>query len=111
MPRGRTSPVGAVTINANGYSQTKVENGKWVGTHQLILEEKIGRKLLPGERAIFADGNKENLSPDNIELNKTSVVQSTQARIAKLTAEIEDRLALIKELESELERMIDEETD
>jgi hypothetical protein len=110
MPRGRTSPVGAVTINANGYSQTKVENGKWVGTHQLILEEKIGRKLLPGERAIFIDGNKENLDPDNIDLNKNSVAQSTRARIAKLQAEIEDRLAIIKELESELSKL-DEQPD
>jgi len=101
MPRGRSSPVGAVTVNANGYSQTKTENG-WIGTHQLILEEKIGRKLLPGERAIFIDGDRKNLDPSNIDLNKGSVTQSIKARIAKLQAEIEDRQATIKELESEL---------
>jgi len=109
MPRGRSSPIGTVTINANGYSQTKVGEGKWTGTHQLILEKKLGRKLRPGERAIFKDNNRSNLDPDNIELNKGSVTQSTKARIAKLRAEIEDRQAIITELEESLKR--DEETD
>jgi hypothetical protein len=100
MPRGRPSKVGDVTVNANGYSQTKTETG-WVGTHQLVLEEKLGRKLLPGERAIFIDGDRTNLHPDNIDLNKSSVSQSIKAKIAKLQSEIEDRQALIKDLEKE----------
>lgn len=102
MPRGKISKVGSVTINANGYSQTKVDNGKWVGTHTLILQEKLGRVLKPGERAIFKDGNKENLHPDNIVLSEATSSRSIQARIAKLRAEIEDRVALIKDLEQQL---------
>lgn len=100
MPRGRTSPVGTETVNANGYTQVKTETG-WTGKHTLVLEEKLGRKLRPGERAIFKDGNKENLEPDNIELS-ASATKSIQSRIAKLRAEIEDRQALIKDLEEEL---------
>ena len=101
MPRGRTSPVGTETVNANGYTQVKTDTG-WTGKHTLVLEEKLGRKLRSGERAIFVDGDKSNLSPDNIELATTST-KSVQSRIAKLQAEIEDRQALIKDLEEELE--------
>lgn len=102
MPRGRTSPIGTVTVNANGYSQTKVGEGKWLGTHVVILEEKLGRKLRPGERAIFVDSDKTNLSPDNIQLAETMSTRSIEARIARLEAEIADREGLIKDLRSQL---------
>jgi hypothetical protein len=101
MPRGQASPVGTITVNANGYSQTKTEEG-WVGTHILILEKKIGRKLKPGESARFKDNNRRNLNPDNIYLAEHTSTKSIQAKIAKLTAEIEDRQAMIKDLEKEL---------
>jgi len=103
MPRGKISPPGSITINANGYSQTKIENGKWIGTHVLILEEKLGRKLRAGERALFKDGDKTNLDPDNIILGESYSKSSVLARIARLRAEVDDRLAVIKDLESQLE--------
>jgi len=102
MPRGKASVVGTVTINANGYSQTKTENG-WRATHTLILEARIGRKLRAGESARFRDGDKSNLDPENIYLAEHSSTRSVQAKIAKLRAEVEDRLALIKDLEALLE--------
>jgi hypothetical protein len=102
MPRGRTSELGTETTNALGYTQVKTEEG-WVGKHILILQEKLGRKLRSGERAIFSDGDKENLDPDNIILAEPRSARSLRARIAKLQAEIEDRQALIKDLEKELE--------
>jgi hypothetical protein len=101
MPRGQASPVGTVTVNANGYSQTKTENG-WVGTHTLILEERIGRKLRPGESARFKDNNRSNLDPDNIYLVEHTTCRSIKAKIAKLQAEVFDKQAQIQDLESEL---------
>lgn len=102
MPRGKPSPVGTVTVNVNGYSQTKTEDRGWVGTHTLVLEARLGRLLRGDERAIFKDGNKRNLTPENIELSKNSSMKSIKARIAKLQAEVDDRLAMIKDLESSL---------
>jgi len=101
MPRGEKSPVGTVIINKNGYSQTKTEEG-WKGTHIIILEEKLGRKLLAGERAKFVDGDKSNLHPDNIVLADPSNARSIHAKIAKLQAEVDDRLQRIKDLKSQL---------
>jgi len=101
MPRGRISPVGTETTNANGYVQVKTEDRGWVGKHTLVLEEKLGRILQPGERAIFKDTNKSNLSPENIEL-AISGGSSIRARIARLESEIEDRYGLIKDLRDKL---------
>lgn len=103
MPRGVRAEVGTETTNANGYLQVKTEKG-WVGKHTLILEEKLGRKLLPGEKARFADNDRTNLSPENIVLVEIQDRASIAAKIAKLQAEIQDRQALVKELEEELER-------
>ena len=102
MPRGKPSPVGSVIINANGYSQTKTEEG-WKGTHVVVLEEKLGRKLRANEKATFKDGNKTNLDPDNIVLTETGGAKSIKGKIAKLQAEVDDRVALIEALKLELE--------
>lgn len=101
MPRGEKSPVGTVIVNVNGYSQTKTEEG-WKGTHIIILEEKLGRKLRSGERAKFVDGDKSNLSPDNIVLADPANARSITAKIAKLQAEVDDRVARIKDLKAQL---------
>jgi hypothetical protein len=101
MPRGIRCEVGTETTNANGYVQVKTEKG-WIGKHTKILEEKLGRKLVPGERAIFKDNNRANLDPNNIVLSEALNTQSIQSRIARYRAEIEDRQALINDLELEL---------
>lgn len=102
MPRGVTSPVGTETTNANGYIQVKTEDRGWVGKHTLILEASIGRQLLPGERAIFKDNNRQNLDAENIELSVTK--GSINAKIARLQAEVDDRIALINDLKAKLAR-------
>lgn len=110
MPRGRAAEVGTETTNVNGYVQVKTEDRGWIGKHTLVLEEKLGRRLRPGERAFFQDGDKSNLHPDNIVLSETRSFKSIKARIAKLQAEIEDRQALINDLELELKRLEKEQT-
>jgi hypothetical protein len=103
MPRGVLSKVGDETVNANGYTQVKTEEG-WRGKHTVILETKLGRKLKPGESARFADGDKSNLNPDNIILVEHRNARSINARIAKLEAEIADRQAVLVELRAQLEQ-------
>lgn len=99
MPRGRAAAIGTETTNANGYVQVKTETG-WVGKHTIILEKKLGRKLGPNERAIFKDGDRNNLDPDNIELSITGS-QSLKGRIARLESEIADRQELLKTLKQQ----------
>ena len=49
------------------YKGKKVK-GKKVDVHRLVLEEKIGRKLRKNEVAHHIDEDKQNNSPDNLEL-------------------------------------------
>jgi len=41
--------------------------------HREVLEQKLGRKLKPGECAHHKDENKRNNDPDNIELSTNSL--------------------------------------
>lgn len=100
MPRGKVAEVGDVMVNANGYHNTRTEEG-WRFTHHLIAEQKLGRRL-QGEQVRFKDKDKTNLHPDNIEivpLGKSSIrkrLATLEAKIADLTAE---RDILLKELD------------
>lgn len=55
----------------DGHTQTYVpgENGKpgkYVYTHDLIMEKKLGRKLRPHEVVHHLDGNPSNNAPSNL---------------------------------------------
>ena len=59
-------PVGSERIDSNEYTLIKVaEPNKWVFKHRLIYEQKYG-EISKGSVIIFADGNKNNLSIDNL---------------------------------------------
>jgi len=88
-------------VNANGYTQVRTESG-WIAKHTMILEKKLGRKLRPGERATFKDGNRANLDPENIVLTEGHKKESIKARIARYEKEIQDRQEWIAELKREL---------
>jgi hypothetical protein len=101
MPRGRASEVGDKTVNQNGYEQTKTEDG-WVGTHILVMEESLGRRLGKHERVRFKDGDRTNFKLDNLELyvlkqgslhRRLAVVE---ANIRELEAERDNILMTIK---------------
>jgi hypothetical protein len=95
MPRGQRSNDGDRTVNRNGYEATRV-NGVWVGSHILLMEEHLGRKLLPGEYVAFKNGHKPPVTIDMIELRRHGDRKSRAAR----TAAIEER---IEQLQAELD--------
>ncbi len=59
-------PVGSERIDSNEYTLIKVaEPNKWVFKHRLIYEQEHG--VIPANSVIiFADGDKNNLSIDNL---------------------------------------------
>lgn len=101
MPRGRASNVGDTMVTANGYHNTRTEDG-WRATHILVVEEEIGRKLLAGETVRFKDGDRKNLSPDNLILLPPGGSKTVEARIAKLEAKIHELQEQLKDLYNEL---------
>jgi HNH endonuclease len=97
MPRGEIAAEGATFVNQNGYHHTKT-GGKWVATHILIMEKKLGRPLEKGEFVKFEDGDRKNLDPDNLVLRTRGDRKSPQARLAEVEAKIEELQAEAEEL-------------
>lgn len=87
-------------VNANGYHNTRTADG-WRLTHQLIAEEKLGRKLREDEMVKFVDGNRRNLDPSNIQVIKKNQV-SARKKLARLEAQLEDIVAQLRDLHKEL---------
>jgi hypothetical protein len=75
--------VGDETTNANGYVYVKTADRGWVAKHQLVAEQKLGRRLQKGERVRFLDGNRSNLDPENIDITRA---RTKEDRIAELKA-------------------------
>jgi hypothetical protein len=61
---GLSHPVGTEREN-RGYRLVKTASGKWASKQSLIWEAANG-PIPKGSRVIFADGNKSNLSLDNL---------------------------------------------
>lgn len=66
---------GGRTVASNGYVLVKVgfdhplaDVRGYAYEHRLVAETKIGRPLLPGEQVHHLDGNKQNNSPQNLEV-------------------------------------------
>lgn len=85
MPRGKPSKDGDTNVAQNGYHYTKID-GKFKLTHHIIAEEQLGRPIESDETVSFRDGDRENLSPDNIVVSKRKT--SLNGRIATLNAKI-----------------------
>jgi hypothetical protein len=96
--------VGDVVVAPNGYSYTYIpgpeDKPQRVLTHWLVAEKKYGRKKAPGERVVFKDGRRDNLSPDNIEYAMAANGRVTRSALMRREASLQDR---IRELQVELE--------
>ena len=51
----------------SGYIQEK-RDGQWHMQHRLVMEQVLGRPLLPTERVHHKNGNRQDNRPENLEL-------------------------------------------
>ena len=80
----------------HGYTSLKVD-GKKVLEHRIVMEQKIGRKLLPSERVHHINGVRDDNRPENLELwisKGSSKKDPAGQRLEDLKAEF---LALLSE--------------
>lgn len=66
-------PIGTERINRQGYVMVKVqEHGhygqRWKLKSRIVWEQHHGRKLGPNDNIMFLDGDRQNLSIDNLKL-------------------------------------------
>lgn len=65
------------------------------------MEQKLGRPLEKGERVRFKDGDRTNLTVDNLEVVNRQA-RSIRSQLAKLYSQRDDILAMIEDLEQQL---------
>ena len=99
-------PVGSERVNVDGYAEIKVaEPKKWRLKHRVLYEKYHDIKLNRNDVVIFADGDRTNMSKENLslitrqellKLNKMNLIKSdreltkTGINVAKLIIKIED---------------------
>lgn len=62
-----SKPVGTIVTDPDGYLRRKTPTGKWELLHRLLWEEANG-PIPAGCKVTFLDGNKENVSMENLVL-------------------------------------------
>jgi len=99
MARGQRSEIGSTRTSPNGYHYTRTADRGWLLTHRLVAEELLGRPLADNERIRFRDGDRENRTPDNIEVyvvkqgTKSKRLSAIDAKIAELQERRKEILA------------------
>lgn len=66
-PRQPRHPDGTRRPGPTGYVQLKVD-GAWKAEHRHVVEQQIGRPLLPHERVHHKNGRRDDNRPENLEL-------------------------------------------
>lgn len=57
-----------LSLKPNGYIECTTGEHKFRGQHRVIMEQRIGRPLLPGEVVHHIDGNRANNAIENLQL-------------------------------------------
>lgn len=73
---------GVVKPSAEGYRRINVGNGRRVLEHVYVMEQQLGRRLVPGENVHHKNGVKDDNDPGNLEL--WLVMQPTGQRVEDL---------------------------
>jgi len=89
IPYNTYLPVGSEVIDSDGYRKIKVADpNKWKFVHRLIWENANG-PIPAGHALIFADGDRRNISLDNLLLiTKAQLVRMNQQRLITNNAEL-----------------------
>ena len=88
--------MGDTRTSRNGYEYTRTTTG-WELSHRLVAKREMGRPISDDERVRFIDGDRTNLSPENLDVYK--VKEKTAARrIAELEAKRDEIDAELEEL-------------
>jgi hypothetical protein len=88
---------GGWQLNSDGYSRRSIKvNGRQITIlqHREVMEETLGRKLLPGENVHHINGVRHDNRPENLEL--WSKAQPAGQRIADKLAWADEMIALYR---------------
>ena len=98
-------PVGSERVSKDGYVEVKVEEPRtWRLKHQVIWEQLHGPRP-KGHAIIFVDGDRLNLSPDNLLLvSRHALLVLNQLGLMGKSAEINRSCVITAELIAEIER-------
>ena len=92
-------PVGSERVNVDGYVEIKVEEpNKWKLKHRVIWEEANG-EIPKGSVIIFADGNKQNVTINNLRIiSRGTHAVINHSGLSEFNGEFKDTAIAIAEL-------------
>jgi ribosomal protein L17 len=102
MRRGSEVPNGTLIRLPNGYYNRKTDEG-WILVHRAVMQEHLGRPLLPSERVYFTNPSADKANPQledlEVRIVKRRTIEAKRKRLAVLRAETEQ---LLKEIDEDV---------